>query len=137
MEILLNLKNMICSLGTPLSASFESIGKDDVGGVWSDIFCECSKIMKEQHRDAGSAWKDALHTYRDQLPLSDADFNALDDLGELLGKSDRVSQESVIDMEKEKIAVLEKRARDMVDTKGKLYRNLGALSGAAMVILLI
>ncbi len=120
-----------------MSASFESIGKDDVGGVWSDIFCECSKIMKEQHRDAGSAWKDALHTYRDQLPLSDADFNALDDLGELLGKSDRVSQESVIDMEKEKIAVLEKRARDMVDTKGKLYRNLGALSGAAMVILLI
>lgn len=93
--------------------------------------------MKEQHRDAGTAWKDALCTFKEQLPLSDSDLDTLNDLGELLGKSDRVGQETIIDMEREKIAILEKKAREMVDTKGKLYRNLGALAGAAMVILLI
>jgi stage III sporulation protein AB len=137
MEILVSLKNLMCSLGTPLSVSFEIIGKEDTGGVWSDIFLESSRIMKEQHRDAGWAWKDALYRFRDQLPLSHTEVEALDNLGELLGKSDRISQETIIDMEKEKIALLEKKARELADTKGKLYRNLGPLTGAAMVILLI
>jgi stage III sporulation protein AB len=55
----------------------------------------------------------------------------------MLGKSDKHNQLSILDMEKEKLTELESRAKEAVETKGKLYRNLGILSGAAMVILLI
>lgn len=137
MDILLNLKNMICSLGTPLFSAFESVGQVATNGVWAEVFTESSAIMKDQHLDAGAAWKEAVEKYREHLPLSESDFMEINDFGELLGKSDRLSQETVIEMERERIAELERKARENADTKGKLYRNLGALTGAAMVILLI
>jgi len=93
--------------------------------------------MKEQRLDSGSAWKIAVSENRDLLPLESSDWDALIDFGELLGKSDRYNQEQVLDMVRENIAMLEKQAEEAVKTKGKLYRNLGALCGAAVVILLI
>ena len=87
--------------------------------------------------DAGSAWKKAISENRGLLPLESSDWDSIDDFGELLGKSDRYNQEAVLDMARESIAVLEKKAEEAVRTKGKLYRNLGALCGAAVVILLI
>ncbi|HHW21988.1 MAG TPA: hypothetical protein GXX26_03775 [Clostridiaceae bacterium] len=137
MEILLNLKNQICSLGVPLYAAFEEIGTEGTGGLWSEIFLRCSQVMKEQRMDAGSAWKKAISENRGLLPLESSDWDSIDDFGELLGKSDRYNQEAVLDMARESIAVLEKKAEEAVRTKGKLYRNLGALCGAAVVILLI
>lgn len=137
MDILLNLKSQVCSLGIPLFAAFENIGKECIGGVWSDVFLQCSSIMRDQHRDAGTAWKEAVIRCKEQLPLDGSDWEYLSDFGEMLGKSDRQNQESVLEMEKEKLAALEKKAREAMETKGRLYRNLGALSGAAVVILLI
>ncbi len=137
MDILLNLKSQVCGLGVPLFAAFENIGKESIGGVWSGVFLQCSSIMKDQHRDAGTAWKEATMKSKGQLPLDEADWEYLSDFGEMLGKSDRQNQESVLDVEKEKLAVLEKKARETMETKGRLYRNLGALWGAAVVILLI
>ena len=127
----------MCGLGIPLCVAFENIAEDSIGGVWSDVFYLCSNIMKEQHLDAGSAWKEAIMKNKEKLPLEETDWEDLSDFGEMLGKSDRQNQESVLNMEKEKLAVLEKKAREAMETKGKLYRNMGALSGAAVVILLI
>jgi len=137
MELLLNLKSQMCGLGIPLSAAFENIAKDGTGGVWSDIFLQCSNIMKAEHLDAGNAWKKSIVQNKDGLPLDQSDWEELSDFGEMLGKSDRQNQESVLNMEKEKLAALEKKAREAMETKGKLYRNMGVLSGAAVVILLI
>lgn len=137
MDILLNLKCQMCGLGTPLFAVFENIANEGIGGVWSDVFLQCSNIMKEQHLDAGAAWKEATFKNKERLPLDESDWEDLSDFGEMLGKSDRQNQESVLNMEQEKLATLAKKARETVDTKGKLYRNLGALSGVAVVILLI
>lgn len=137
MEILLNLKNRICSLGIPLYAAFEDIGSEQTGGVWSQIFLRCGQVMKEQRLDAGAAWRTVISGSKDLLPLDNTDWDVINDFGEMLGKSDRDNQESVLDMARENIALLEKKAGEAMNTKGKLYRNLGALSGAAVVILLI
>lgn len=137
LDILLNLKSQICGLGIPLSAAFENIGNLQPEGVWSGIFISCSRIMKKERLDAGEAWKKALIQNKDMLPLDSTDYDSLMDLGEMLGKSDRHNQESVIDLEREKLAALASKAKEALETKGKLYRNMGALTGAAMVILLI
>lgn len=136
-EILLNLRNQICGLGIPLFSAFENIGKERIGGIWSEVFIECGNVMKEQHIDAGEAWKMAIEKRGTGLPLDESDWRVLSDFGEMLGKSDRENQESVLDLEKENLELLEKKAEEAMNTKGKLYRNLGVLSGAAAVILLI
>lgn len=136
-DILLHLKSQICGLGVPLFAAFENIAQDNIGGVWSNVFLQCGDIMKEEHLDAGSAWKKSILKNKDQLPFNESEWEELSDFGEILGKSDRQNQESMLDMEKEKLAALEKKARENMATQGKLYRNMGALSGAAVVILLI
>lgn len=136
-EILLNLRNQICGLGIPLFSAFENIGKERIGGVWSEVFIECGNVMKEQHKDAGEAWKIAIEKRGVMLPLDESDWQVLSDFGEMLGKSDRENQESVLDLEKENLELLEKKAEEAMNTKGKLYRNLGFLSGAAAVILLL
>jgi hypothetical protein len=46
-------------------------------------------------------------------------------------------QLAILRMEKEKVMAMESRAKEALATQGKLYRNLGALFGAAAVILLI
>jgi stage III sporulation protein AB len=136
-DILLDLKSQMCGLGIPLFAAFENIGKESISGVWSSIFLDCSSIMREQHLDAGTAWKESILKNKERLPLDDGDWDDLSDFGEMLGKSDRHNQEAVLDIEKDKLAILEKKARNAMETKGKLYRNIGVLSGAAVVILLI
>lgn len=136
-EILLNLRNQICGLGIPLFSAFENIGKERIGGMWSEVFTECGRIMEEQHMDAGEAWRMAIDRGGGNLPFSESDWLELIDFGEMLGKSDRQNQESVLDLEKDNLEILEKKAMEAVNTKGKLYRNLGVLSGVAAVILLI
>lgn len=137
MDILLNLKSQMCTMAVPLFTAFENLAKESTGGVWAEVFSQCGSIMKEEHLDAGMAWKEAVKKTKYQLPLDEADWGVLSDFGDIMGKYDRQNQESVLLMEKEKIAALEKKAREAMDTKGKLYRNLGALCGAAVVILLI
>ncbi len=136
-EILLNLRNQICGLGIPLFSAFENVGNERISGIWAEIFIECGNVMKEQRIDAGEAWKMAIKKRGDSLPLEEADWQVLSDFGEMLGKSDKENQESVLNLEKENLEMLEKNAREAMNTKGKLYRNLGVLSGAAAVILFI
>ena len=126
----------MCGLGVPLIAAFENIGRESIGGVWSDIFLNCSRIMKEEHTDCGQAWRKVL-SENIYLPLEESDYQDLFDFGEMLGKSERFNQEEVLELEKEKLSALELKAREALETRGKLYRNLGALTGAAVVILLI
>jgi stage III sporulation protein AB len=61
----------------------------------------------------------------------------ISEFGEMLGKSDIQNQESVLDLARENIEILEREARETAKIKGKLYRNMGVLSGAAVVILLL
>jgi Stage III sporulation protein AB (spore_III_AB). len=136
-DIILFMENEICVLGRPLNKVFEELAKGSYGGVWRPVFERSGSMLKEQSMDAGTAWRIALGEAAVSLPLAGEDMDILRDFGELLGKSDRQMQQAVLDMEKEKIAAMELKAKEAAETNGKLYRNLGALLGAALVILLI
>ncbi|NLI38470.1 MAG: hypothetical protein GX384_03880 [Clostridiaceae bacterium] len=136
-DILLFLENEICAMGKPLNKAFEDLVKGNYGGVWTPVFDRSGSILKEQSLDAGSAWKTALEEASATLPLVHDDIELLKDFGDLLGKSDREMQHAVLSMEKEKVSAMELKAKEAAETTGRLYRNLGALLGAAAVILLI
>lgn len=136
-DILLFLENEMCAMGKPLNKVFEDLAKGNYGGVWTPVFHLSGGILKEQSLNAGSAWRIALKETAATLPLTLEDLDLLRDFGELLGKTDREMQQAVLNMEKEKLAAMEQKAREAAETTGRLYRNLGALMGAAAVILLI
>lgn len=136
-DILLFLENEMCVMGKPLNKAFESLGKGNYGGVWVPLFNRSGSLLQEQILDAGNAWRIALEETAAALPLAQEDIDLLRDFGELLGKSDRDMQHAVLAMEKEKVSALERKAKEEAETTGKLYRSLGALLGAAAVILLI
>lgn len=124
-------------MGKPLNKVFEDLAKGNYGGIWTPVFERSGSMLKERSLDAGTAWRIALEEAAATLPLTGEDMELLRDFGELLGKSDRDMQQAILNMEKEKIAAMELRAKESAETNGKLYRNLGALLGAALVILLI
>lgn len=136
-EILLFLENEICTMGKPLNIAFEGLAKENSVGIWTPLFSRAGSMLQEQSLDAGSAWRIALDEAAPALPLSEDDIASLRDFGEMLGKSDRDMQHAVLSMEKEKVAAMELKAKEEAETNGRLYRNLGALLGAAAVILLI
>jgi len=136
-DILLLLENEMCALGKPLNKVFEDLVKGNHGGVWAPVFDRSGSILKEQGLDAGNAWRIALEESAAALPLDHEDLDLLMDFGEMLGKSDREMQQAVLNMEKEKLSAMEQKAKEAAETTGRLYRNLGALLGAAAVILLI
>lgn len=136
-DILINLKNQMCKLGIPLFLAFENIGMDKGAGMWSEVLLDCGNITKTQHIDTGKAWRIAIDKNKELLTLEASDWNVISEFGEMLGKSDRQNQESILELAKENLEKLETEARESVKTKGKLYRNMGVLSGAAVVILLI
>lgn len=127
----------MCRLGNPLFFAFENIGKEGLAGNWSTILLDCGDMIKNQHIDTGEAWRLAIEKNKEAMPLEESDWAVISEFGEMLGKSDIQNQESVLELAKENIEILEKEAREAVKTKGKLYRNMGALSGAAVVILLL
>lgn len=135
-EVLLDLNNQICRLGNPLYIAFENIGREREG-VWSQFLKDCGEIIKNQHEDPGEAWITALEKNKSSIPLDESDWKGISELGHMLGKSDRFTQGLVIERAKETIGLLELEAREAVKTKSRLYKNMGALGGAALVILLI
>ncbi|NLO93504.1 MAG: hypothetical protein GX389_04530 [Clostridiaceae bacterium] len=136
-EVLLNLRNQMCRLGNPLFFAFENIGKDTLAGEWSAILLDCGEIINNQQIDTGEAWRLAIDKNKESMPLEESDWTVISEFGEMLGKSDIQNQESVLDLARENIEILEREARETAKINGKLYRNMGVLSGAAVVILLL
>lgn len=136
-EIILYMENEMCTLSVPLQRTFEHLGKESVSGVWARLFLESSLLIKEKKLEPSLAWKTALESNRSRLPLDATEMDFFMEFGENLGKSNKEMQLSVLKLEREKLSSLEDKAREASERTGKLYRNLGALAGAAVVILLI
>lgn len=124
-------------MGNPLFFAFENIGKEGLAGSWSTILLDCGEMLKNEHIDMGEAWRLSIEKNKDCMPLEESDWAVISEFGEMIGKSDIHNQESVLELARESLGVLEQEARETVKTKGKLYRSMGVLSGAAIVILLI
>lgn len=68
--------------------------------------------------------------------LNDSDISHLLSLANIIGSSDTDGQLSAISMVEELLKRQRAEAQEAKEKKGRLYRSLGALAGAGMVIIL-
>jgi stage III sporulation protein AB len=133
---LMELENEIHFMGRPLGQALLSISHNKVNRL-----AAFSKKVSELHGKGNltieAAWQKSLGVFREQWALHEEEWSLLYSIGEVLGKTDRTSQSSFIKMMREKFSIQEKKADEDRMKKEKLYKNLGALGGVALVLVLI
>jgi len=81
----------------------------------------------------GETWEAAVNSSPCSALLK-SDLRLLKAIGKNLGKSDCEGQLSILCLEKEELRILTESAENDYSSKAKLYRMLGLLSGAFIVI---
>lgn len=116
----------------PIPEIFGDISKKSSYNI-GNVFDKASKEMKD--KTAGQAWELALDTV--STSLNEEDIQILKGLNKLLGKTDIEGQVSEIELTSTFLNTQIERAEKEQEKNEKLYKNLGAITGIAMVILLI
>jgi|BioPla2DNA2_1021312.scaffolds.fasta_scaffold01913_8 stage III sporulation protein AB len=132
----MELENEIHYMNRPLGQAlmFLSQGKTNRTSRFARRVYELHKKMEISIE---AAWHKSLEEFRSQWPIQRDEWDLLFCIGEVLGKTDRESQSSFLFLMREKFAVREKAAEEDRVKKDKLYKNLGALGGLAVVLVLI
>ena len=91
----------------------------------------------ENERDFSIAWSNAIDSSKDQTSLKEDDIKILISVGNELGKSDIDGQISTLSLYRDMLSRSLKSAIEEKHNKGKMYRNLGALIGVGIAIILI
>lgn len=132
----MELENEIHFMGRPLGQALLSFSNSRSGELAR--FCrEVSQMHTRENITIESAWNNCLALFRDQWSLVREEWDLFRSIGEVLGKSDRASQCSFIQMMREKFTIQEKKAEEDRVRKDKLYKNLGTMGGLALVLILI
>jgi stage III sporulation protein AB len=95
----------------------------------------CRELLANQ-TDFPTAWKMAIERSSGKTNLNHHDTSYLLSLSGIIGSSDVDGQLSAISMVEELLRRQRAEAQEAKEKKGKLYRSLGALAGAGMVIIL-
>lgn len=126
------LKTKIRFTYEPLGEIFREIANNFSNNV-SNILKQVSKNM--QINSAENAWKLAIQT--ENTSILKEDKEVLLTLGKLLGKTDLEGQVSQIEQTSEFLEGQIVKAERERDKNEKLYKTLGMVIGASLVILLI
>ena len=86
---------------------------------------------------AGEIWSRNLKEIQKLLFLTKKEQQDLEEFGQLLGRMDMPMQLSAIQFYQEKIMLSLAEAKAAADSRQKLYRYLGALGGAALVLVIM
>lgn len=116
----------------PIPEIFKDISKKSNNSI-GKIFEKASQEMETV--TAGQAWELALDTV--PTSLNGEDIQILKGLNKLLGKTDLEGQISEIKLTSTFLNTQIERAEKEQEKNEKLYKSLGAITGIAMVILLI
>ena len=94
-------------------------------------------LGKRTGQTAGEIWSRNLKEIQKLLFLTKKEQQDLEEFGQLLGRMDMPMQLSAIQFYQEKIMLSLAEAKAAADSRQKLYRYLGALGGAALVLVII
>jgi len=103
-------------------------------GVFSDA---AKKFEENNYTDFSSAFEWALKKHGDELGLKKTDVELLAEFGRGLGVTDTQGQTEHCRHYYDQISILHKSAAEYSARMGRLYRTIGTLIGALVVILLI
>ena len=122
---------------TPLPEALTNVynkGNKSVSFVFEDIKNHLLGNKKGQIFDSFSHMVIPL---KDRLNFKEEDIEVFLSLGRVVGSSDRQDQEKNFKLILNQIAVLEREAKLERDKNEKMFKNLGILTGLAIVIILI
>lgn len=116
----------------PIPDIFEEISKNFENNI-GYIFKTAYENM--QNKSASDSWNIALDSINTNMQKND--IQVLKGLSKLLGKTDIQGQISEIELTDNFLNIQIEEAKKALDKNEKLYKNLGVITGLALVIILI
>ncbi|NLJ99482.1 MAG: stage III sporulation protein AB [Tissierellia bacterium] len=122
---------------TPLPEALTNIynkGNKKVSFIFQDIR---DHLMNSGRGDVFHSFSSVIEPLRDKLNFTEEDIEIFLSLGRVLGSSDRHDQEKNLKLILNQIKFLQDDAKIERDKHEKMFKNLGILTGLAIIIILI
>ncbi|WP_124727201.1 stage III sporulation protein SpoIIIAB [Staphylospora marina] len=119
-----------------LSEAFSRISVSGEGSVRKLFGRMADRLNEADGISMSECLKETLDAHWEETSLGREEKQVLLRLGEVLGASSRLDQLHHLEMAEKQLAVEEDKARDERDRFVKMYRTVGILAGALLVILL-
>ncbi|HHY77467.1 MAG TPA: stage III sporulation protein AB [Clostridiales bacterium] len=131
------LESEIVYSATPIPYACYNVGlKSDP--LWKKFFMTISKnLMERKFYSMDEAWEQAIMYALEDSSLKDIDIELLRSFGKILGKSDIEDQKKYFKLIYTQLEQHEKMAEDEKKSNEKMYRSMGFLLGATILIILI
>jgi stage III sporulation protein AB len=130
-------ENEISYMSNTLRVAFLRIAERN-SGVVADIFRLTAAMLKESNGiNASEAWERAVQNIAPKSAFKPEDIEIIKDFGKILGSSDLEGQIKNIRLTINQLSIQESKAEEMRKKNEGLYRKLGLLAGAAIVIILL
>lgn len=122
---------------TPIIEVVEKISKRSPQPL-CEVFDDISKNLKKREGESlGDIWRRAFERKKGYMAFIQEDLEVIYFFGSILGTSDRQSQLKNAKLVQSQLLKLEEYAEREWMKNERLYRNLGILSGLAIIIILI
>ncbi len=135
-SLLQGLATEIAYGATPLPEAFARLAASSSPPV-SRLFQAASTALKTPGTTAAEAWRQGLDQLTPDSALLTSDLAIIEQLGSVLGLSDRQDQERHLLLAVQQLARAEAQAEDARSSNERMWRYLGVLSGILLVIVLI
>lgn len=133
---LLGLATEIAYGATPLPEAFARLGETTPTPV-AGCFRAAAAALRQAGVTAEEAWRQGLQRLQSESALLQTDLDILNQLGGLLGLSDRLDQERHLQLAVQQLSRAEVKAEEARSSNERMWRYLGVLSGILLVIVLV
>ena len=136
---LIEFKSFLDILKTKIRYTYEPLG-EIFNDISSSFSFNISKILKEtsynmETNNAGKAWKIAIEN--SNININKEDKKVLLTLSKMLGETDLEGQVSQIEQTSKFLDIQIEKAENERQKNEKLYKTLGSVCGAGLIILLM
>lgn len=121
----------------PLPEALSKVGSRTTGPVRTLYEHTSELLFKNLGLSMDEVWKIGLSKMAQDSSLKKEELDVLEDFGGGLGGSDRVEQLKNLHMVQEQLRVIESNAENDRNKYERMYKTLGVLAGAALVLILI
>lgn len=135
LELLSELRQMLAEFSVGISFTAPTL--DELAQSACGIFGKLLRGCREELPDIKSAWERACQSLERYSWCGAEEAGLLKSLGRSLGTSCAQGQLSLIALYAERLESLERSASEEYERKGKLFRSVGALAGAAAAVLIL
>jgi stage III sporulation protein AB len=120
-----------------LPEAFQAVGSQCAPPIRDLYHAAAEALAGGKELTAGEAWREAVRRISPASSFTPADREIIKGIGVSLGASEREGQLQQIRLTERRLELALEEARDDHSRRAKLWRYLGYLGGAAIVILLL